>query len=66
MTPKREPYVPPPSAESGIHNMPDEARERHFQVIHEGAIRAARREAEGHEKDCKCWACLFLRQEGKA
>jgi len=52
--------------ESGIHHMPDEAREDHHYRIHMANLRVARREAEGHEKDCKCWACLFLRQEEKA
>ena len=51
--------------ESGIHNMPDEAREDHHYRIHMANLRVARREAEGHEKGCKCWACLFLRQEEK-
>ena len=49
--------------ESGIHNMSDEAREDHHYRIHMANLRVARREAEGHEKGCKCWACLFLRQE---
>jgi len=63
MTPKREPYVRPPSAEPGVHHMSDEALEDHHRRMHEGNLRRARREAEGHEKGCKCWPCLFLLQQ---
>jgi len=66
MAPKRESYVPPSGVEPGIHHMPDEAREDHYQRMREGNLRRARREAKGHEKDCGCWACIYLRQEGKA
>ena len=52
--------------EPGIHHMPDEAREDHYQRLREGNLRRARREAKGHKKECGCWACIYLRQERKA
>jgi len=61
MTPKREAYVRPPGAEPGVHNMPDGSREDHYRRIHEGNVGRAQREAEGHERGCRCWACIFLR-----
>jgi len=66
MAPKRESYVPPSGVEPGIHHMPDAAREDHYQRIQEGTLKRAQKEAEGHEKDCLCGACIYLRKMGKA